>query len=101
MPLLLEVLANMCIATIRFPGCDFKNLTLTLYAPISQSGQTDSNNSSENCRRIVCVFDHFVGLALKGLTLTLSFWWSRFSTWSKSQDKKLNNLITKIASKVK
>ena len=30
---------------------------------------TQLNNSSANCRRIVLsVFDHFVGLALKGLT---------------------------------
>ena len=43
--------------------------TLTLYAPISQNGQTYSNNSSAklptNC---LSVFDHFVGLARKGLT---------------------------------
>ena len=30
--------------------------------PISQNGQTHSNSSSA-----ICVFDHFVGLALKGL----------------------------------
>ena len=34
---------------------------LALLAPISQNGQTHSNSSSAN------VFDHFVGLALKGL----------------------------------
>ena len=37
---------------------------LTLLAPISQNGQTHSNNAS-NC---LSVFDHFVGLALKRLT---------------------------------
>ena len=37
---------------------------LTLYAPISQNGQTHSNHSSAN----LSVFDHFAGLALKGLT---------------------------------
>ena len=26
-----------------------------------------SNNSSANCRRIVCVFDHFMGLAFNDL----------------------------------
>ena len=39
-------------------------LTLTLLAPILQNGQTHSNNSSTNC---LSVFDHFAGLALKGL----------------------------------
>ena len=33
--------------------------------PISQNGQTQSNNSS--------VFDHFVGFALKGLGKSVSF----------------------------
>ena len=33
--------------------------------PIPQNGQTNSNNSSANC---LSVFDHFVKLALKGLT---------------------------------
>ena len=47
----------------------YQNQTpLTLYASVLQNGQTHSNNSSPNCQRIVCVFDHFVGLALKGLT---------------------------------
>ena len=36
---------------------------LTLQAPTPQNGQTHSNNSSANCRRI----DHFLGLALKAL----------------------------------
>ena len=34
----------------------------TLYAPTPQNGQTHSNNSS--------VFDHFVGLLLKGLRVS-------------------------------
>ena len=38
-------------------------LLLTLQAPISQNGQTQSNNS--NC---LSVFDHFVGFVLNGLT---------------------------------
>ena len=39
---------------------------LTLQAPIPQNGQTYSNKSSPtNC---LSVFDHIVGLALKGLT---------------------------------
>ena len=33
--------------------------------PISQNGQTDSNKLSANC---LSLFDHFVKLALKGLT---------------------------------
>ena len=33
-----------------------RSFALTLYAPISQNGQTHSNNSSANCRRIVWVF---------------------------------------------
>ena len=33
-------------------------------------------------------------------TLTLSFWWSHFSTWSKIQDKNLNILRRKRAFKV-
>ena len=41
---------------------------LTLWAPVLQNGRTHSNNSSKksptNC---LSVFDHFVGLALKGL----------------------------------
>ena len=41
---------------------------LTRYTPTLQNGQTHSNNSSaiwaKNC---LSVFDHFVGLALKGL----------------------------------
>ena len=35
--------------------------------PISQNGQTHSNNSSATCN-----FDYFVGLALKGLTLLMN-----------------------------
>ena len=46
---------------------DWDAINLTLLAPISQNGQTHSNNSSAIWRRIVWVFDHFVGLALKGL----------------------------------
>ena len=34
---------------------------------ISQNGHAHSNNSSANFRWIVWVFDHFVGLAIKGL----------------------------------
>ena len=37
---------------------------LTLLAPISQNDQTHSNNLPTNC---LSVFDHFMGLALKGL----------------------------------
>ena len=39
---------------------------LTLLEPILQNGQTHSNNSSAIC---LSVFDHFVGLALKGLII--------------------------------
>ena len=39
------------------------HLTLS-QVPISQNGQTHSNNSLANC---LSVLDHFVGLALKGL----------------------------------
>ena len=42
---------------------------LTLSAPTSQNDQTHSNNSSL-CLR---VFDHFVGLAFKGLRSRLIF----------------------------
>ena len=40
-------------------------LNLTLWAPTPQNGQTHSNNSSAEC---LSVFDHFVGLVLKGLS---------------------------------
>ena len=39
----------------------------TLCVPTLQNSQTHSNNSSAKSRRIVCVFDHFLGLVLKGL----------------------------------
>ena len=39
----------------------FHYCVLTPYTPISQNGRTHSNNSS------LSVFDHFTGLALKGL----------------------------------
>ena len=35
--------------------------------PTPQNGQTHSNNLSAIYQQIVCVFDHFVGLAIKGL----------------------------------
>ena len=47
----------------------FRAHNLTLLAPIPQNGQTHSNNSSAIWRRIVCVFDHFVKLALNGLMM--------------------------------
>ena len=43
-------------------------LNRTLYAPTKQNGQTHSNNSSANC---LSVFDHLVGLALKGLSISI------------------------------
>ena len=52
------------IKTLRWQSYNSDH-NLTLYAPISQNGQTHSNNSSAKC---LSVFDHFVGLALKGLT---------------------------------
>ena len=41
---------------------------LTLYAPTPQNGHRHSNNSLANC---MSVFNHFGGLALKGLTMLL------------------------------
>ena len=38
---------------------------------ISQNGHAHSNNSSANFRWIVWVFDHFVGLALKGFNIAV------------------------------
>ena len=46
-------------------------MALTLSAPILQNGQTHSNNSSALSTNCSSVFDHFVGLALKGLSLEL------------------------------
>ena len=40
---------------------------LTLQAPTPQNGQAHSNNSSVCFSKILSVFDHFVGLALKTL----------------------------------
>ena len=56
----------VCLLLLHFP-------ILTLEAPTPQNGQTSwsyANNSSAICRRImyVCMFHHFVGLVLKGLT---------------------------------
>ena len=45
---------------------------LTLYASIPQNGQTHSNNSSGNLPTYyLSVFDHFVGLVLKGLIILM------------------------------
>ena len=44
---------------------------LTLYTPTKQNGQTHSNNSSTVADKL-SELDHFVGLALKGLTLNRS-----------------------------
>ena len=41
-------------------------IKLTLYSPTPQNGQTHSHNLPTNC---LSVFDHFVGMALKGLIL--------------------------------
>ena len=48
---------------------------LTLQAPTPEDGQTHSNNSSANEQPPTCVsmFDHFVGLAVKGLSKFLTF----------------------------
>ena len=43
---------------------------LTLSAPTPQNGQTQSNNSSVFADEL-SVFDHFVGLPLKSLTMKL------------------------------
>ena len=56
---------------------------LTLYARISQKGQTHSNNSSAICRRAVWVFGHFVELMLKGLTSIWHFCSMEFKLSSK------------------
>ena len=62
---------------------------LTLSVPISQNGQTHSNNSSANCRRIagVCL-TIFVGLALKGLIHNShrksSFMWQKYMPYPES-----------------
>ena len=55
------------------------SILLTLYAPISQNSQTHSNNASANC---LSVFDHFVGLALKGLRLLVNTFWSNLQAVS-------------------
>ena len=52
-----------CVIITRYPFSKLLS-SLTLLAPISQNGQTHSNNSSAICQRIVWVSDHFVGLAL-------------------------------------
>ena len=44
---------------------------LALEAPTSQNGQIHSNNSLAIAGK--CVFDHFVGLAIKGLNLVSPF----------------------------
>ena len=48
---------------------------LTLQAPTPEDGQTHSNNSSANeqPRNCLSMFDHFVGLAVKGLSKFLTF----------------------------
>ena len=43
---------------------NLKDEVWTLQAPVPQNGQTDSNNSSGEC------VNHFLKLALKGLTLS-------------------------------
>ena len=43
-----------------------KPFSLTLYAPTPQNGETHSSNLPANC---LSVFEHFVGLACKGLNL--------------------------------
>ena len=52
----------------------FENDNVTLFGLTPQKGQTHSNNSA-TADKLFGVFDHFVGLALKGLNLhqTLSF----------------------------
>ena len=48
---------------------------LTLQAPTPEDGQTHSNNSSANEQPTKCLsmFDHFGGLAVKGLSKFLTF----------------------------
>ena len=67
-------------------ACTFINIfseesqNLTLQAPTSQNSQTHSNNSLTNCRRIVLsMFDDFVGLVLKELTLRKQHVWFEIS----------------------
>ena len=43
---------------------------LNLFAPTPQNGQTHTNNSSAVADELLGVFDHFVGLTLKGITDT-------------------------------
>ena len=47
-------------------------ITLTLYEPTSQNGQTHSNNSlAKKLTNSSSVFDHFVGLAVKRKTIAI------------------------------
>ena len=51
---------------------------LTLQAPTPEDGQTHSNNSNnwsanEQPTNCLSMFDHFVGLAVKGLSKFLTF----------------------------
>ena len=56
-------------------ACLFSTVQLYLYITVcfspfkrqSHKMAKHSNNSSANCRRIICVFGHFVKFALKGL----------------------------------
>ena len=51
---------KICRSFLRNKGGDVALITLTLKAPTPQNGQTHSNSC-------LSVFDHFVGLAFKGL----------------------------------
>ena len=57
---------NVSVLTYKFMVSQI--LILILYAPTPQNGQTHSNNSSATADGCLNVFDHFVGLAFKGLT---------------------------------
>ena len=60
-------------------------LSLTLYSPIPQNGQTHSSNSSAVADEPLGVFDHFLGLLLKVL---------------KKDYKKFNPLVSGVHPKV-
>ena len=65
-------------------------LDIAFVVPISQNGQTHSNNLSAICWQIVWVFGHFVGLVLKGLMFFI-FDVREEWTWNIS-----NNYIIKV-----
>ena len=99
-PLLLKILWNMCIVIICCPVCDVINFEIN---PLSANFTKWSNtlkkflgNFPTNC---LSVFDHFVILAFRGLTL--DFLSSVFLPYQKVTTKNLNILTTKRAFEIK